>query len=50
MIVYLHCSTNNKSSTVMTEFYEATRMYGIPSRVCSDKGGENILVCQLLRE
>ena len=48
MIVYLCCSTNNKSSTVMTEFYEATRMYGIPSRVRSDQGGENILVCQYM--
>ena len=47
-LVYLHCSTNNKSATVMNEFYEATRRYGIPSRVRSDKGGENILVCQYM--
>ena len=45
MIVYLHCSTNNISATVMTLFYEAIEKYGIPSRVQSDKGGENILVC-----
>ena len=45
MIIYLCCSTN-KSSTGMTEFYKATRMYGIPSKVYSDKGGKNILVCQ----
>ena len=45
MIVYLHCSTNNLSATVMTLYYEAIEKYGIPSRVWSDKGGENILVC-----
>ena len=45
VITYLCCSTK-KSSTGLTEFYKATRMYGIPSKVYSDKGGENILVCQ----
>lgn len=48
MITYLKCSTNNKSSTVMTEFYHATLKYGVPSRVRSDKGGENILVCHFM--
>ena len=32
----------------MTEFYNATKKYGIPSRVRSDKGGENILVCHFM--
>ena len=45
MIVYLHCSTNNRSATVMTLFHEAVQKYGLPSRVRSDMGGENILVC-----
>ena len=48
MVVYLKCSNNNRSSTVMTEFYNATVTYGIPSRVRSDKGGENILVCHFI--
>ena len=43
--MYLHCSTNNRSATVMTLFHEAIQKYGIPSRVRSDMGGENILVC-----
>ena len=48
MEAFLKCSTNNYSSTVMTEFYNATKRYGIPSRVRSDKSSENILVCQFM--
>lgn len=40
--VYLQCSANNKASTVMTAFLGATAQYGIPSRVRSDCGGENV--------
>ena len=42
--MFLKCSTNNKSATVMNEFYHASTQFGVPSRVRSDKGGENILV------
>ena len=48
MIVYLECSTNNRSLTVYRLFMQATKEYGVPSRVRSDKGGENILVCQFM--
>jgi hypothetical protein len=48
LVIYLRCSNNNLSSTVMTEFHNATLKYGVPSRVRSDKGGENILVCQYM--
>ena len=48
MIVYLKCATNNCASTVMTEFYNATTMYGVPSHTRSDRGGENVLVCHLM--
>lgn len=43
-IVYLKCSSNSKSSTVYKLFLEATRRYGLPSRVRSDEGGENYAV------
>ena len=42
MIVYLHCSTNNKASTVMQLFEAAVGKFGLPSRVWSDKGMENV--------
>ncbi len=47
-IVFLHCSTNNLSTTVLQLFEEAIRVFGVPSRVRSDKGGENVLVCRFM--
>ena len=48
MLVFLKCSTNNKAMTVFSAFKDAINDYGVPSRVRSDKGGENILVCQYM--
>ena len=46
--VFLRCSTNNKAVTVLECFQEATAQWGIPSRVRSDYGGENVLVADLM--
>ena len=42
--VYLKCCNNNRAETVFSQFQDAVSEYGLPSRVRSDKGGENILV------
>ena len=44
LIVYLHCSNNKRASTVEQLFTDAVRRHGLPSRVRSDRGGENELV------
>ena len=46
--VYLKCSNNNRASTVLQLFQEAVRLYGLPSRVRSDQGGENVDVSQFM--
>ena len=50
LIVFMHCSDNNRSSTVYKYFLEAMRKYGLPSRVRTDQGRENIMVAQHMLE
>ena len=49
-MVYLKCSPNNRASTVYELFLQAVRNFGLPSRVRSDQGRENILVAQHMLE
>ena len=44
MPVFLKVSNNNKAQTVLDAFLEGVQIYGLPHRVRSDKGGENVLV------
>lgn len=44
LITYLNCSSDNRARTVLSHFLKATCLYGLPSRVRSDHGGENIQV------
>ncbi len=48
LVVYLYCSSNNRADTVTQLFRQATELFGVPSRVRSDKGGENIGVCEFM--
>ena len=50
MVVYLKCSSNNRSSTVYSLFLAAIRQHGLPSRVRSDQGRENYKVAQHMIE
>ena len=48
MIVFLHCSNNNRASTVLPQFMQAVQSYGWPCRVRSDQGLENIEVARAM--
>ena len=42
MIVFMNCSNNNKSETALHGFLNGTSLFGLPPRVRTDHGGENV--------
>ena len=50
LIVFLHCSTNNYKETVHDLFQRSIINYGVPSRLRTDKGGENALLWNTMEE
>ena len=48
MVVFIHCSTNNRAETVFNLFESAVHAYGLPSRVRTDKGGENVRIAEFM--
>jgi len=50
LIVFLCCSSNYRSSTVFSHFMSVVQRYGLPSRVRSDQGCENMMVARYMLE
>ncbi|CAM4574571.1 unnamed protein product [Leuciscus chuanchicus] len=49
-IMYLKASDNNRASTVLQCFLEAVHVHGLPQRVRSDHGGEDVDVAGFMLE
>ncbi len=47
-VIYLHASNNNRANTMLLLFFGATKDHCWPSRVRSDKGGENVDVARAM--
>lgn len=49
-VVFLKASDNNQAATVRQLFVDATKDYGVPSRIRCDRGGENLGVVSVMEE
>ena len=47
-ITFLRCHTDNSASTVLRAFQEGVEKYGLPTKVRTDHGGENIEVWRMM--
>ena len=50
LIPYLHCTDNNRASTVFAYFTKAVDEFGLPQKVRTDLGGENTEVWRYMIE
>ena len=50
LVTFLQCSTNNCADTVLVSFITGTQEFGMPSRVRTDHGGENVRVWEFMEE
>ena len=50
LITFLQCSPNKKAETAVSLFEQALEIYGLPSRVRTDKGRENTLIWRKMIE
>ena len=48
LLIYAHCATDNTAQTVLEQFIQGVSHFGLPSRVCSDHGLENIEVAHYM--
>ncbi|XP_014671669.1 PREDICTED: uncharacterized protein LOC106812336 isoform X2 [Priapulus caudatus] len=47
-LMFLKASNNNRALTVLQGFEEAVLQFGVPSRIRTDKGGENRLIAEYM--
>ena len=48
VVTYLVVVTNNQAETAFRAFQTGVEEYGVPSRVCTDKGGENVQIAEFM--
>lgn len=49
-VVFLKCSDNNRASTVLSSFTSAVDLHGLPDRLRTDLGGENVAIWRYMVE
>ena len=42
LVTFINCAGNNTAETVLEKVIRATSEYGLPSRIRTDRGGENV--------
>ena len=50
LVLYLKAATNNRAETALAAFQQGVLDYGLPFRVRTDRGGENILIGEYMQQ